>query len=100
LWGGRFNPILLAREIVAETLPDRRIEAFVVLSKLAPFTPEEIETAKTLNDTYRRRAILLTARELEPYLMYERTKLEFKNLSGHATTPEDLATTTAEIYFS
>jgi hypothetical protein len=86
--------------LLAEALPDRRLDAFVVLSKLAPFTPEEIETAKTLNNAHRRRVILLTARELEPYLMYQRTKLEFKNLSGHAATPEELATTTAEIYFS
>jgi hypothetical protein len=27
-----------------DALPDRRLDAFVVLSKLAPFTPEEIET--------------------------------------------------------
>jgi hypothetical protein len=30
------------------------------------FTPEEINHAKTLNDEYWTRAILLTARELEP----------------------------------
>ena len=84
---------------VADALPRRRFEAFVVLSKLAPFTPEEIERAETLNDKYHRRAILLTARELEPYMMYERVKLEFKNIRGYGGTPEELAETTAEIYF-
>ncbi len=84
---------------VADALPWRRFEAFIVLSKLAPFTPEEIERAKTLNHEYQRRVILLTARELEPYMMYERTKLEFKNIRGYGGTPEQLAQTTAEIYF-
>jgi len=70
-----------------------------VLSKLAPFTPEEIQKARALNDKYQRRAILLTARELEPYMIYERTKLEFKNIRGYGSTPGDLAETTAEIYF-
>ena len=31
--------------------------------------------------------------------MYERTKLEFKNIRGYGGTPEELAETTAEIYF-
>jgi hypothetical protein len=84
---------------VADALPRQRFETFVVLSKLAPFTPEEIQRAKVLNDKYRRRVILLTARELEPYMIYERTKLEFKNIRGYGSTPEDLAATTADIYF-
>jgi len=83
----------------ADALPRQRFEAFVVLSKLAPFTPEEIQRASVLNDKYQRRAILLTARELEPYMIYERTKLEFKSIRGYGSTPEDLAETTAEIYF-
>jgi hypothetical protein len=84
---------------VADALPRKRFETFVVLAKLCPFTANEIALAKTLNDKYRRRAILLTARELEPYYFYERTKLEFKGINEHASTPEDLANTTAEIYF-
>ena len=43
--------------------------------------------------------ILLTARELEPYLIYERTKREFPNIRGYGGTPEDLAQTTSAIYF-
>lgn len=82
----------------ADALPRRRFKTFVLLSKLAPFTPEEIERAKTLNDTYRWRAILLTARELEPYFIYECTKAEFA-IKEHASTPEDLAEATFEMYF-
>ena len=69
------------------------------MAKLCPFTANEIVLAKTLNEKYRRRVILLTARELEPYHFYERTKLEFKSIKEYASTPEDLANTTAEIYF-
>lgn len=83
---------------VADALPKKRFETFVLLTKLAPFTPEEIEVAKTFNDNYQHRIILLTARELEPYHIYERTKLEF-DINEYGTSPEDLAQTTAMIYF-
>src|SRR5574337_443597 len=83
---------------VADSLPPRRFETFILLSKLAPFTPDEIERARALNDKYCWRTILLTARELEPYFIYERTKAEL-GIKGHAGTPEDLAQATVEIYF-
>jgi len=70
----------------------------VLLTKLSPFTPEEIELAKTLNDKYRYRAILLTARELEPYHIYDRTKLEF-DIRSYVGSPEELAQVSAQIYF-
>ena len=84
---------------VADALPEKRFETFVVLAKLCPFTTEEIELARTLNDPYRQRAILLTARELEPYHLYDRTKLEFNYIREHAMSPQDLAATSARIYF-
>ena len=83
---------------VADALPRKRFKTFVLLAKLSPFTPEEIECAKTRNDEYRLRAILLTARELEPYHIYERTKLEF-NIDEYGSTPEDWSLATAEMYF-
>jgi hypothetical protein len=83
---------------VADALPRKRFKTFVLLAKLSPFTPQEIECAKTLNDEYRLRAILLTARELEPYHIYERTKLEF-NIDAYGSTPEDWSLATAEMYF-
>lgn len=84
---------------VADAFPSKRFETFIVLVKLCPFTAEEIALAKTLNEPYRRRAILLTARELEPYHFYERTKLEFRNIKEYASRPEDLANNTALMYF-
>lgn len=83
---------------VADVLPRKRFDTFVLFAKLSPFTTEEIERARTLNDKYRRRVILLTARELEPYHIYERTSREcFISRSG--STPEELAAATDELYF-
>lgn len=84
---------------VADALPRRRFKTFILLSKLNAFTPEEIEVAKTLNTDHELRTILLTARELEPYHIYERTKTEF-DIDSYGGTPEDLARNTAKIYFA
>jgi hypothetical protein len=84
---------------VADALPRKRFETFVVLAKLCPFTAEEIELARTLNEKYRRRVILLTARELDPYLFFERTELEFNNISQYGHSAEDLAMATEIMYF-
>ncbi len=83
---------------VADALPRKRFKTFILLAKLNPFTPEEIERAKTLNKEYQQRVILLTARELEPYHIYERTKAEF-DIDSYGGTPEDLASNTAKMYF-
>lgn len=84
---------------VADAFPRKRFETFVALAKLCPFTANEIALAKTLNDAYRRRVILLTARELEPWHFYDRTKLEYKGIKEYGTTAQDLANNTAEMYF-
>ena len=84
---------------VADALPRKRFETFIVLAKLCPFTADEIALAKTLNDKYRWRAILLTARELEPYHFFDRTKLEFKGIDPYADSAEDLARATDLMYF-
>jgi hypothetical protein len=84
---------------VADALPRKRFKTFVLLTKLSPFTPEEVELALALRDRYRQRAILLTSRELEPYHIYERTKLEIDGVKAYGGSPEDLAEVTAQIYF-
>jgi hypothetical protein len=84
---------------VADALPNDRFDVFVLLAKLAPFNADEIELAKTLNSKpWMRRVIMLTARELEPYHLFERTNIELGlDLRGH--TAENLANATHEIYF-
>jgi hypothetical protein len=84
---------------VADALPQARFSTYIVLAKLSPFTAEEIALAKTLNDPYRSRTILLTARELEPYHLYERTKLEFNQIEPYGSTPERMANNTTLMYF-
>jgi hypothetical protein len=84
---------------VADALPRKRFDAFIVLAKLCPFTADEIALAKTLNDEYTRRVILLTSRELEPLHFYERTKLEYKDINEYGSTAQGMADNTAEMYF-
>lgn len=83
----------------ADALPRDRFETYVLLAKLAPFSPAEIALAKTLNGPYWPRVIMLTDRELEPYHFFERTKKEFK-IREYASSPSDLAQTTSQLYFS
>ena len=83
---------------VADALPSKRFVPFILLAKLCPFTQEEIDAAKSLNSRWRRRAILLTARELEPWHIYQRTNAELK-INAHGGSAEQLALTTAQIYF-
>lgn len=84
---------------IADALPAKRFKTFLLVSKLSPFTADEVECAKALNTEYMQRAILLTARELEPYHLYKRTKAEF-DIDQYAGSPEDLAKATAKMYFS
>lgn len=84
---------------VADAFPTDRFEVYILLAKVAPFTAEEIEQAKKLNTCDRCRVIMLTARELEPYAIFERTKKEFA-LTDRGYDAEGLAQITAQIYFS
>jgi hypothetical protein len=83
---------------VASAFPPSRFDVFIIFSKLAPFTQDEIDCAAGLNDQYHRRVILLTERELEPYYLYEKTEKEF-DIRAHAGSFEDMANVTHEIYF-
>jgi hypothetical protein len=80
-------------------LPQSRFASYILLAKLAPFTATEIELAKSLNGPYQRRVIMLTARELEPYHLLERTSKEV-GIASHGGSAEELASVTAQIYFS
>lgn len=84
---------------IADAVPKHRFHAYILIAKLAPFTEKEVELAKTLNGPYLRRIIMMTARELEPYRLYERTTKEF-GTNFHAGTAADLAAATHQIYFA
>jgi hypothetical protein len=75
--------------------------------KPASFSNQEIALAWTLNGEHHRRVIsiiavslMMTARELEPYHFFERTKKEFSFITEYGSSPEDLALVTAQIYFT
>ena len=84
---------------VADALPRNRFETFLLYAKLAPFTPEEIEAARAMNEPRRDRVILLSAKELEPYQMFERHE-EQHGQRAYASTVEGLAQMTSLLYFT
>lgn len=101
---GPINPEDFSRDVenmrrVADSFPQRRFNTYILFVKLAPFTNEEINMARTLNGKYQNRVILLTARELEPYHIYERLKDEHE-IKSYAAWPKNLADITQEIYFA
>lgn len=85
---------------VAESLPASRFEAFIIFSKLGSFTDEELARIGTLNSEGVSRVILLTPRELEPYMIYSRSDERFgeKKLNSHSLGA--LAESTRRLYFS
>src|SRR2546425_573431 len=85
--------------LVADALTkDEGCEAFIVFSKTSSFTPEEVERCKLAQGQYKRRVILLSERELEPYFPYERAEKEFE-IQSSAISLEDMAEATQNIYF-
>jgi len=84
---------------VADALPAHRFRVYVVFSKLGSFTPEEITLVKALNRPFQFRVILLTARELEPWHIFERTEKEL-GIKSYGGSPEELARVTSQMYFS
>lgn len=84
---------------VADAFPKHRFETYLLFVKLAPFTADEITMAGALNEPYRHRVILLTARELEPYHIFERLKAEH-GIDSYAGSAKELAQVTARLYFT
>lgn len=84
---------------VADAFPKHRFETYLLIVKLAPFTADEIAMAGTLNEPHRHRVILLTARELEPYDIFERLKAEH-GIDSYAGSAKELAKVTAQLYYA
>lgn len=83
---------------IADAFPSDHYNVFVVFARLTPFTPEEVELIKQVNGPYQQRAIILTARELEPYFVYELTEKEF-DIDKIAVTYSDMAKVTDRVFF-
>jgi hypothetical protein len=92
---------------VAEALQDGPCRVFILFSKCGQFTPEEIARCRTARRKlfehqgtvhYDNNVIMLSARELEPYHLYEMTEKEFE-IDRYANSLQDLAVNTVNIYF-
>lgn len=96
--GGTINSNDIANlRAVANSFPRERFEVYILLAKLCPFTPSEIELAGSLNSKHQLRVIMLTERELEPYSFFERTAKLFA-IDRYGGSPADLARATEAIY--
>jgi hypothetical protein len=83
---------------VADAFPSDRFDVFLVFSKTGEFTPEEVQRCRAADSGVRGRTILLSARELEPYFLYERAAKQFA-INQTAVSPEDMVEATRGIYF-
>lgn len=83
---------------VANAIPASTFAAYMLYAKLVPFTAAEIEVAREMNAGPCFRVILLTARELEPYFMFERLEAE-RGIKSHAGSAAELAKMTHAVYF-
>ena len=84
---------------LADAVPRELAQTFVLFSKTGTFTPEEVALAKTLNAEHRRRVILWSRDELEPFHVYERSKEKLEE-SWHASSLTDMADITHRLYFT
>jgi hypothetical protein len=91
---------------VAQALEKSPCQVFILFSKCGQFTNEEIERCKAARRKvferggkphYAHNVIMLSARELEPYLIYEQTEKEF-DIKRYARSLEELAINTTSIY--
>jgi len=83
---------------LADAFPRKRFDVFIVFAKLAPFSDDEVALAKSLNEKYHQRVVLLTDRELEPFHLYERTQAE-TGIVTHGGSLGECARVTSAMYF-
>jgi len=83
---------------LADAVPREIASVYILLSKTGTFSPDEVELAKTLNTDYRRRVILWSREELEPFYPYERSKERLGD-SWHAASLSDMARITHHLHF-
>ena len=84
---------------VASAFPADRITVYLVFAKTGDFSAAEISRCEALEKKHPGRVIMLSARELEFYHVFERTAQEFK-IRAAAISLKDLAHATPDIFFS
>jgi hypothetical protein len=83
---------------LADAVPPDLADAFILFAKTDEFTDTEIRLAQTLNSEHRRRVILWSREELEPFDLYERSEAKLGQ-EQYATTLTDMANVTARLWF-
>jgi len=83
---------------VADKLEAVGLKVFLLFSKTKPFSQQEIDRCKNARPRAFGGTILLSARELEPYLMYERASKEF-HVPTSGVSFDAMAQATRDIYF-
>jgi hypothetical protein len=83
---------------VAAAFPTDRFDVYVVFGRLSPFSDDEVEAIKQVNDRHTMRPIMFSARELEPYFTYQRTAEVF-DVPKHAGGFADMARASRIIFF-
>jgi hypothetical protein len=73
-------------------------DVFVIFAKTSAFTPEEVRRCQSIQGQHRRRVILLSDRELEPYFVYEEQKEKLRN-RPYANSFSEMANATQVLYF-
>ena len=82
---------------VADRLSALDLKLFLLFSKTSTFTEEEIDRCKAIRPRVSGGTILLSARELEPYSIYERASKEF-HVEAPGGSFEDMMEATRRIY--
>lgn len=83
---------------LADAIPRELGEGFIMFAKTDHFTDDEIALARRLNGPYRRRVILWSQDELEPFHVYERSEAKLGQRQ-YATTLSDMASVTDQLWF-
>ncbi len=84
---------------VAEALEAKGIRVYIVFSKLSDFTPDELQLCNVVNDLDAERLILFTARELEPYGLYEKTSKSFP-IQEDSFSLSEMSENTRKIFYN
>ncbi len=79
--------------MLADAIQPDLADAYIMFPKTDAFTEAEVRLAQTLNQQYRKRVILWSREELEPYDVYERSKDRLGQLQYAATLTEMAAVT-------
>jgi hypothetical protein len=85
---------------VADSFPRREFDVFIVFSKTAAFTAQDVENCRAAQPKGGGlRVIMLSDRELEPYFVYEKTGKEFE-IKYSGVSLEHMARVTHDVFFA